>query len=205
MAGAVGALRLRYNPSISGPHSRSWSADRGARRAALDTRPKGCEPASGSCRCVVKRDVPGRRLSSQGWIVAPPTARIPGGHPSTIAPIADPVRFAPRREAEHAAEAVVAHCPSPPGEGGARPAQPGGRGKGAPSVTTLAASMASRSRSTSLFQIRSTRSPLLSEVFGAPRVVGDPDRHAGCRQARRPDPPPGRRSPRCKRRSRSAA
>jgi hypothetical protein len=44
---------------------------------------------SGSCRCVVKRDVPGRRWLSHGWMSLSDSA-IPGGHPSTTAPIAGP-------------------------------------------------------------------------------------------------------------------
>ena len=44
---------------------------------------------SGSCRWVVKRDWPGRRLSSQGWISAS-VSGMPGGQPSTTQPIAGP-------------------------------------------------------------------------------------------------------------------
>jgi hypothetical protein len=44
---------------------------------------------SGSRRCVVKRDWPGRRRSSQGWIMLSSSGR-PGGQPSTSAPIAGP-------------------------------------------------------------------------------------------------------------------
>src|SRR4051812_22354084 len=44
---------------------------------------------SGSCRCVVKRDCPGRRLSRKGWMSASLSA-MPGGQPSTTQPIAGP-------------------------------------------------------------------------------------------------------------------
>src|SRR5665213_2185319 len=45
--------------------------------------------ASGSCRCVVKRDCPGRRRSSSRWMSS--TARgMRGGQPSTTQPIAAP-------------------------------------------------------------------------------------------------------------------
>src|SRR6478735_6225539 len=42
--------------------------------------------ASGSCRCVVKRDWPGRRRSSSRWMSST-VSRIRGGHPSTTQPI----------------------------------------------------------------------------------------------------------------------
>src|ERR1700737_691739 len=45
--------------------------------------------ASGSWRWVVKRDWPGRRRSSQGWMSASASARR-GGTPSTTQPIAGP-------------------------------------------------------------------------------------------------------------------
>ena len=45
--------------------------------------------SSGSCRCVVKRDWPGRRRSSQGWMSASDSA-MRGGQPSTTQPIAGP-------------------------------------------------------------------------------------------------------------------
>jgi hypothetical protein len=45
--------------------------------------------ASGSRRWVVKRDWPGRRLSSQCWMLSSLTG-IRGGQPSTTAPIAGP-------------------------------------------------------------------------------------------------------------------
>src|SRR5690606_11990199 len=44
---------------------------------------------SGSWRWVVKRDVPGRRRSSQYWMSASPSG-MPGGTPSTTQPIAGP-------------------------------------------------------------------------------------------------------------------
>src|ERR1700744_4530100 len=44
---------------------------------------------SGSWRCVVKRDWPGGRRSSQGWISASDRLRR-GGQPSTTPPIAGP-------------------------------------------------------------------------------------------------------------------
>src|SRR6188768_2033123 len=44
---------------------------------------------SGSWRWVVKREVPGRRLSRKGWISASLSAS-PGGQPSTTAPSAGP-------------------------------------------------------------------------------------------------------------------
>src|SRR5579859_4902438 len=45
--------------------------------------------SSGSWRCVVNRDWPGRRRSSHGWISASDSA-MRGGHPSTTQPIAGP-------------------------------------------------------------------------------------------------------------------
>ena len=51
--------------------------------------PERMRTSSGSCRCVVKRDVPGRRLSRNGWRSASDNAT-PGGQPSTIAPSAGP-------------------------------------------------------------------------------------------------------------------
>src|SRR5664279_468625 len=45
--------------------------------------------ASGSCRWVVKRDWPGRRLSRSAWISAA-SSGIRGGQPSTTQPIAAP-------------------------------------------------------------------------------------------------------------------
>src|ERR1700722_6952 len=44
---------------------------------------------SGSCRCVVKRDWPGRRLSSHCWMSGSLKA-MRGGTPSTTTPIAGP-------------------------------------------------------------------------------------------------------------------
>ena len=44
---------------------------------------------SGSCRWVVKRDWPGRRRSSQGWMSASDSG-MRGGQPSTTQPIAGP-------------------------------------------------------------------------------------------------------------------
>ena len=45
--------------------------------------------ASGSCRCVVKRDWPGRRRSRSRWMSAS-VSGISGGQPSTTQPIATP-------------------------------------------------------------------------------------------------------------------
>src|SRR6185312_11198760 len=45
--------------------------------------------ASGSCRCVVKRDCPGRRRSSSRWMSST-TSGMRGGQPSTTQPIAGP-------------------------------------------------------------------------------------------------------------------
>ena len=45
--------------------------------------------ASGSCRCVVKRDWPGRRLSRSAWIYSA-VIGMRGGQPSTTQPIAAP-------------------------------------------------------------------------------------------------------------------
>ena len=45
--------------------------------------------SSGSCRCVVNRDWPGRRRSSQGWMSASDSA-MRGGQPSTTQPMAGP-------------------------------------------------------------------------------------------------------------------
>ena len=56
-----------------------------AARASSANTPDRIFTASGSCRCVVKRDWPGRRLSRCTWMSAAVSA-MPGGQPSTTQP-----------------------------------------------------------------------------------------------------------------------
>ena len=56
--------------------------------SSLNT-PETMRTASGSRRCVVKRDWPGRRLSRNTWMSSAASG-IPGGQPSMTQPIAGP-------------------------------------------------------------------------------------------------------------------
>ena len=67
---------------------------------------------SGSRRCVVKRDWPGRRLSSYGWMSAA-VSGMRGGQPSTTQPSATPWLSPNVVTRNRVAERVVGHCLSP--------------------------------------------------------------------------------------------
>ena len=89
--------------------------------------PERMRTASGSWRCVVKRDWPGRRLSSQGWMSASverDARRAAVDHAADRRPVA----LAEGRDAEEMAEGVERHvklfgfgaprCGSPRAPGG---------------------------------------------------------------------------------------
>ena len=59
------------------------------RPASSVNTPETMRTASGSRRCVVKRDWPGRRLSRNVWISSA-VSGMPGGQPSMTQPMASP-------------------------------------------------------------------------------------------------------------------